>query len=75
MPFVFRRPVLSSLLITAAIAAAFLTYMLTTARNVDEKPFILYFTLLAFPFAWLALWVAFAGSAAWWQTLFNDKRD
>jgi hypothetical protein len=63
-----RRPVLTSFLVAAAIALCFLAYVLATARNVDEKPFMLFYTLVLFPFAWFLIWI-FLGAIAWWQDI------
>ena len=69
-----KHPLIASFLIAAVPTAAFLTYMLSTARNVDEKPFILFFTLVAFPFGWFLVWI-FLGAAARWQSLVKDATD
>jgi hypothetical protein len=61
-----KRPVVVSLLISSAIIAGVLVYALATARNVDEKPFIIYFSLIAFPFVWLLIW-AFAYAIAFFS--------
>lgn len=47
-----KHPVITSLLIAAAISLGLAGYMLANARTVDEKPFIFFFALVAFPFAW-----------------------
>jgi hypothetical protein len=65
---VIKHPVASSLLIAFAIALCFAGYMLATTRNVDEKPFIIYFTLVLLPFGWFLLWIILSG-IAWWQGL------
>jgi Na+/H+ antiporter NhaC len=70
-----RRPVITSLLIAGGLAIVAAAVMLSTTRNVDEKPFVIYFTLVAFPFAWFFVWVIL-GTIAWWQSLFEaDTHD
>jgi len=68
---VIKHPVLGSFLIAAAVTACFLVYALGATRNVDEKPFIVFFTLVAFPFGWFLVWI-FLGAIAWWQGLTRD---
>jgi hypothetical protein len=63
-----KRPVLTALLVAVVLALAVMGYGLATARNPDEKPFIIYFTLIALPFAWFLIWI-FLGAIAWWQDL------
>ena len=68
-----KRPAVTSLVIALVITLGCASYMLATARNVDEKPFILFFALLAFPFGWFLLW-AFVSAIAWWQGLTRGSR-
>jgi hypothetical protein len=65
---VIKRPAAISFLIAAAIALGLAGYMLANARTVDEKPFILFYSLVAFPFAWFLAW-AILSVIAWWQGL------
>jgi hypothetical protein len=68
-----KRPIIASFLVAAVPTAAFLAYMLATTRNVDEKPFIVFFTLLAFALGWFLVWI-FLGAIAWWQSQEEDAR-
>lgn len=61
-----KHPVLLSMGIAAAICAAFVGVMLANSRNVDESPFIVYFGLLGFPFAWFIVWVL-VNALSWWS--------
>ena len=65
-----KHPVIASLLIAGGLAIVAAGVMLSTTRNVDEKPFVIYFTLVAFPFAWFFVWVIL-GTIAWWRSLFE----
>jgi len=56
-----KHPVLASMGIAAVICVVGTGIWLTTARNVDEKPFMIFFGLLGFPFVWFLAWVVVNG--------------
>jgi len=69
-----KRPLIASFFIAVVPTAAFLAYMLPATRNVDEKPFIVFFTLVGFAIGWFLVWI-FLAAAARWQSLVKDATD
>jgi hypothetical protein len=63
-----KHPVLASMGIAAVICIVIIGFWLAGARNVDEKPFIIFFGLLGFPFVWFAVWIPLNG-LAWWADI------
>jgi hypothetical protein len=67
-----KRPVLTSFLVGVVVALAFGGYMLAQSRTVDEKPFILFYSLVALPIAWFFAWI-FLATLAWWLEIADDS--
>lgn len=67
-----KHPVLASFAIAAALTLAVCGYLLATTRNVDEKPFVLYFSLLGLPFVWFLVWIVLS-ALSWWQDTISGK--
>jgi hypothetical protein len=65
---VLRRPVLTSFLVAVLVALALGGYMLAQSRTVDEKPFILFYSLVALPIAWFFVWI-FLAAFGWWHDI------
>jgi hypothetical protein len=66
-----KRPVLASFLTAVVIALGFMGYMLAESRTVDEKPFILFYSLVALPIAWFFAWI-FLAAIGWWQEITTE---
>jgi len=58
-----KHPVLASMGISAVTCVVAIGLMLSGAGSVDEKPFIIFFGLLGFPFLWFILWIVVNGIA------------
>ena len=56
-----KHPVLASMGIAVVVCMVVIGFWLAGARNVDEKPFIIFYGLLGFPFVWFIAWVIVNG--------------